>query len=103
MRRSHKEIEELIEARTHDYIGGQASEAVYRASLKALGVSRTEIELLVGRVQHSVQRRENYEDRRLEASMRFVQGYGSFAGRGGNGRNGKLRAPASVFDMVPAL
>jgi hypothetical protein len=75
MRKSHKQIEELIEARTHEYNSGQASEAVYRASLKALRVPRVEIELLVGRHKPANERRKSFETLRLEASARYVKDY----------------------------
>lgn len=75
MRKSHKQIEELIEARTHEYNSGQASEAVYRASLKALRVPRVEIELLVGRHKPANERRKSFETLRLEASTRYVKDY----------------------------
>ena len=75
MRKSHKQIEELIEARTHEYNSGQASEAVYRASLKALRVPRVEIELLVGRHKPANERRKSFETLRLEASTRYIKDY----------------------------
>lgn len=75
MRRSHKDIEELIEARTHEYNSGQASEAVYRASLKALRVSRVEIELLVERHKPTNERRKSFEALRFEASTRYIKDY----------------------------
>jgi len=75
MRKSHKQIEELIEARTHEYNSGQASEAVYRASLKALRVPRVEIELLVGRHKPANERRKSFETLRFEASARYVKDY----------------------------
>lgn len=75
MRKSHKQIEELIEARTHEYNSGQASEAVYRASLKALRVPRVEIELLVERHKPANERRKSFETLRLEASARYVKDY----------------------------
>lgn len=43
MRRSHQEVLELIAARSEDYVAGHASEAVLKASLKALGLDADEI------------------------------------------------------------
>jgi hypothetical protein len=43
MRRSHQEVQELIAARSEDYVNGHASEAVLKASLKALGLDADEI------------------------------------------------------------
>lgn len=44
MRRSHEEVKELTEARVADFVAGDASEVVLRASLKALGLDRSEID-----------------------------------------------------------
>ena len=44
MRRTHQEIQELVVARVTDYLNGDASEVVLRASLKALGLDRSEID-----------------------------------------------------------
>ncbi|KAH2388073.1 hypothetical protein KXW64_008347, partial [Aspergillus fumigatus] len=44
MRRSYMEVADLVSARRQDYVNGHASEAVYRASLKALGLSQVDIE-----------------------------------------------------------
>lgn len=43
MRKSHEETSELIAARVQDFVNGDASEAVLKASLKALGLDRDEI------------------------------------------------------------
>ncbi len=43
MRKSHEEQRDLISARVTDFINGDASEAVLKASLKALGLDRDEI------------------------------------------------------------
>lgn len=45
MRRSHQEIQELVAARRSDYVAGDASEHVLKASLKALGLDRDDINL----------------------------------------------------------
>lgn len=47
MRRSHSEIQELVAARVTDYVEGNASEAVLKASLKALGLDADEIKYAV--------------------------------------------------------
>lgn len=44
MRRTHQETQELVVARVTDYLNGDASEVVLRASLKALGLDRSEID-----------------------------------------------------------
>lgn len=44
MRRSHAETSELVAARVQDFLDGQASDAVLKASLKALGLDTSEIE-----------------------------------------------------------
>jgi len=45
MRRTHAETKELIEARVQDFINGDASEDVLKASLKCLYLDRDEIAL----------------------------------------------------------
>lgn len=42
-RRSFKETQELVAARRSDFVAGDASEAVLKASLKALGLDRDEV------------------------------------------------------------
>ena len=42
MRRSHQEVEILIQARMQDFIEGASSEVVFLASLKALGLDEDE-------------------------------------------------------------
>lgn len=51
MRRSHAETQELISARTADFVNGDASEAVLKASLKALNLSPDEVRYYVWRAQ----------------------------------------------------
>jgi hypothetical protein len=51
MRRSHADTKELIEARVQDFINGDASEDVLKASLKALYLDRDEIALEVWRAK----------------------------------------------------
>lgn len=43
MHRTHEEIREMVAARVSDYVNGDASEDVLKASLKALGLDRDEI------------------------------------------------------------
>jgi hypothetical protein len=47
MRRSHSKTLELIQARVQDFINGDASEDVLKASLKCLYLDRDEIALEV--------------------------------------------------------
>lgn len=47
MRRSHSETQEQVAARVEDYVAGDASEAVLKASLKALFLSEDEIKYAV--------------------------------------------------------
>jgi hypothetical protein len=47
MRRTHAETKELVEARVQDFINGDASEAVLKASLQALYLDQDEIALEV--------------------------------------------------------
>ncbi len=51
MRRSHAETQELIAARTADFVNGDASEAVLAASLKALHLSPDEVRYYVWRAK----------------------------------------------------
>jgi len=44
MRRSHQEIQERVAARRGEFVSGEVSEIVLRASFKALGLSADEIE-----------------------------------------------------------
>lgn len=43
MRRTHQETQELVAARCADFVAGDANEDVLKASLKALGLDRDEI------------------------------------------------------------
>ena len=47
MRRTHAETQELIQARVQDFINGDASEDVLKASLKCLYLDKDEIALEV--------------------------------------------------------
>lgn len=47
MRKSHAETQELISARVQDFINGDASEDVLKASLKCLYLDKDEIALEV--------------------------------------------------------
>lgn len=49
VRRSHQETQELVAARSADYVNGDASEAVLAASLKALHLSPDEVRYYVWR------------------------------------------------------
>jgi len=42
MRRSHQETQEMVAARRSDFVAGDASEDVFLASLKALGLDDSE-------------------------------------------------------------
>jgi hypothetical protein len=59
VRRSHSETAELVAARVQDFINGDASEDVLKASLKALYLDRDEINFEVWKAKvekHRVQR-----------------------------------------------
>ena len=77
MRRSYTEVQELILARRQDYVDGNASEAVYRASLKALGMTPSEIENELDNaaadwVKHA---KTQHEDKRMKHSLEWLNEY----------------------------
>lgn len=77
MRRSYTEVQELILARRQDYVDGNASEAVYRASLKALGLSPADIENELDNaaadwVKHA---KTSHEDKRTKHSLDWINEY----------------------------
>jgi len=47
MRRSHKEVAELIDARAQDFFAGVITETVFEASLFALGLRGEDLRLTV--------------------------------------------------------
>lgn len=57
MRRSHEEIQELVAARVSDFVAGDASEDVLKASLKALGLDAHDINLEVWKARAEKARR----------------------------------------------
>ena len=78
MKRSHTEVQELILARRQDYVDGNASEAMYRASLKALGLSPADIENeLDNAAADWVQNAKNFdhEDKRMKNSLEWINEY----------------------------
>lgn len=77
MRRSYTEVADLVSARRQDYINGDASEAVYRASLKALGLSQVDIENELDNaaadwVKHA---KISHEDKRMKNSLDWINEY----------------------------
>ncbi|KAH1282217.1 hypothetical protein KXX11_003824 [Aspergillus fumigatus] len=78
MRRSYMEVADLVSARRQDYVNGHASEAVYRASLKALGLSQVDIENeLDNAAAEWVQNAKNFdhEDKRMKSSLEWINEY----------------------------
>lgn len=72
------EVADLVSARRQDYVNGHASEAVYRASLKALGLKREEIELEVEQAAKQWVERAKYADpeaARMKQSVDWLKGY----------------------------
>ena len=51
MRRSYEEVQELAAARVQDYVAGEASEYVLKASLVALGIDRDDVNFLFWKAQ----------------------------------------------------
>lgn len=64
MRRSHEEITELVQARVADFINGDSTESVLRASLKALGLDEADINLEVFKARTQRTGREKQHVRR---------------------------------------
>lgn len=61
MRRSHQEITELVQARVADFVNGDSTESVLRASLKALGLDEadTNLEVFKARTQHAEREKQH--------------------------------------------
>lgn len=67
MRRSHHEVAELVEARVADFVNGDSTESVLRASLKALGLDEDDTNLEVHKAKlrtHSRRGSDAYDLRR---------------------------------------
>jgi hypothetical protein len=75
MRRSHQEIQELVAARVTDFVEGNASEDVTRASLKALNVSPSEINHLMSTAFKVYRNSINHDLRRMQESITFLDKY----------------------------
>lgn len=78
MKRSHTEIKDLVSARRQDYVNGHASEQVYRASLKALGLSVADIENELEQAAALwVQNSKNFdhEKARMKHSLEWIDEY----------------------------
>lgn len=64
MRRSHSETLELIQARVQDFINGDASEDVLKASLKSLYLDRDEIAIEVWKAKVQKEKARTHAARR---------------------------------------
>jgi hypothetical protein len=64
MRRSHSETLELIQARVQDFINGDASEAVLKASLQSLYLDQDEIAVEVWKAKVAKEKARTHDVRR---------------------------------------
>lgn len=78
MKKTHSEVQELVEARTQDFVDGNASEEVLRASLKALGLKQDDIDHAVDMATlefFSKSKKQDNESLRMESSNAWLNGY----------------------------
>jgi len=79
MRRTFQETQELVAARVTDFVEGAASEEVLRASLKAMGLLKDEIEeVCMTAAREYIRVRRNYPDYAVEAmkdSIAYIEDY----------------------------
>ena len=79
MRRTFQETQELIAARVTDFVEGASSEEVLRASLKALGLLKDEIEeRCMEAAREYIRVRRNHPDpvvERMKDSIAYLDDY----------------------------
>ena len=78
MKKTHSEVQELVKARTQDFVDGNASEEVLRASLKALGLKQDDVDYTVDMATlefFSKSKKQDHEKMRDQASMDWINSY----------------------------
>ena len=79
MRRTFQETQELVAARIGKFVTGEDSEAVLRASLKAMGLLKDEIEeACMAAAREYIRVRRNYPDHAVEVmqdSIAYLEKY----------------------------
>ena len=79
MRRTFQETQELVAVRIGKFVTGEDSEAVLRASLKAMGLLKDEIEeVCMTAAREYIRVRRNYpcpEVKRMNESVAFMESY----------------------------
>lgn len=71
MRRSHHKTCELVQARVADYVNGDSTESVLRASLKALGLDESDTTLEVWKAKNELLR-THHEYLKRKKGLRHV-------------------------------
>ncbi len=75
MRRSHQETQELVAARRRDFLEGNATEAVFLASLKSLGLNKEDRERELAAAIHEWIAKAKKGDDRMQRSQDWINTY----------------------------